>query len=91
MVAASLATWWTSGIDHRSPGPPKVNHDVGLAAGYLHGRVLTKNQKAIFFYDLRSRMRNRSYRGPTSKWSPRNWEDWYTESAGVFRRYHLTA
>ena len=30
----------------------KANHDVGLAAGYLHGRVLTENQKTIFFHDL---------------------------------------
>ena len=69
----------------------KANHDVGLAAGYLHGRVLTKNQKTIFFRDLGSRMGDQSYRGPTSQWRSRDWIDRYTDSAAFFRRYHLTA
>jgi hypothetical protein len=69
----------------------KANHDVGLAAGYLHGRVLTDNQKKIFFRDLGSRMGDQSYRAPTSQWRSRDLMDWSTDTAAAFRRYHLTA
>jgi hypothetical protein len=69
----------------------KANHGAGLMAGYLHGRALTTNQRKIFWLDLRSRIGDQSYRGPSARWGSRDWSDWYTDAAGYFRRYHLTA
>ncbi|SIS00829.1 hypothetical protein [Micromonospora avicenniae] len=69
----------------------KANHHAGLVAGYLHGRVLTKNQRAIFWRDLGSRMGDQSHRGPASQWRSRDWNDWYTYAAARFRRDHLIA
>jgi hypothetical protein len=69
----------------------KANHNAGLVAGYLHGRVLTDNQRVIFWRDLGRRMGDQSYRGPSAQWSSKDWRDWYTDAAGYFRRYHLTA
>jgi hypothetical protein len=71
----------------------KANHNAGLVAGYLHGNVLNrrKNQHKIFWEDLKSRWGYQSYRGPSSQWSSRGWQDWYTTIAAKFWRDHLTA
>jgi hypothetical protein len=69
----------------------KANHDTGLVAGYLDGRLLTQNQRAIFWRDLGHRAGDQSYRGPRSQWNSRDWVTWYTSIAAVFRRDHLTA
>jgi hypothetical protein len=69
----------------------KASHDAGLVTGYLHGRALRQNQRTIFWHDLGYRMGDQSYRGPPSQWSSQDWSFWYTDAAGYFRRYHLTA
>jgi hypothetical protein len=69
----------------------KASHDAGLVTGYLHGRALRQNQRTIFWHDLGYRMGDQSYRGPQSQWSSQDWSFWYTDAAGYFRRYHLTA
>jgi hypothetical protein len=69
----------------------KATHDAGLVTGYLHGRALRQNQRTIFWRDLGRRMTEQSHRGPQSQWRSRDWSDWYTATAAVFRRYHLTA
>ena len=66
-----------------------ANHHAGLVAGYLEGRLLSKNQHAIFWHDLGHRMGDQSYRGPLDRWGERDWQDWYTDVAAVFRRDHL--
>jgi hypothetical protein len=66
-----------------------ANYRAGLAAGYLQGRMLTENQRKIFWRDLGRRMGDQSYRGPHENWGARQWSDWYADVAAVFRRYHL--
>jgi hypothetical protein len=78
-------------VDEHASKVEKASHDVGLIVGHLHGRVLRQNQCTIFWHDLGRRMGDQSYRGPTSQWSSKDWRDWYTDAAAVFRRDHLTA
>ena len=67
-----------------------ANHRMGLLVGFVHGRMLSKNQHAIFWRDLGHRMGDQSYRGPKEQWNRSQWIDWYLTSAAVFRRDHLT-
>ena len=62
---------------------------AGLVAGYVQGRLLTQNQRVILWRDLGRRMGDQSYRGPAKQWGQRQWRDWYTDLAAVFRGYHL--
>ena len=66
-----------------------ANYRAGLLAGYVQGRSLSKNQRAIFWRDLQARMGDQSFRGPSSQWSRKQWSDWYWEVGGIFQRYHL--
>ena len=66
-----------------------ANYQAGLLAGYAQGRALSKNQRAIFWHDLRARAGDQSYRGHSSRWTRREWIAWYSEIGAVFRRYHL--
>jgi hypothetical protein len=66
-----------------------ANYGAGLVAGYVQGKALSKNQRVIFWKDLRRRMGDQSYRGATSTWSTKQWRDWYVDVAAAFRRYHL--
>ena len=66
-----------------------ANYRMGLLVGYVQGRRLTKNQLAIFWYDLRYHMGNQSNRGSQKQWQRREWIDWYVEAAGTLRREHL--
>ena len=68
-----------------------ANYRAGLAAGYLQGRMLTENQRKIFWRDLGHRMGDQSYRGPHDGWSATQWSDWYTDVAAAFRWNHLAA
>jgi hypothetical protein len=65
------------------------NYKMGLLVGYVNGRALSENQRAIFWRDLGHRMGDQSYRGPNSRWGRREWIDWYVTAAAVFRRDHL--
>ena len=66
-----------------------ANYKVGLLVGYVQGRLLTKNRHAIFWRDLGHHMGDQSFRGPQNQWRRREWVDWYTDAAAVFRREHL--
>ncbi len=66
-----------------------ANYRAGLAAGYYQGRMLTENQRKIFWRDLGQRMGDQSGRGPHTAWGAKQWSDWYYDVAVVFRRYHL--
>jgi hypothetical protein len=66
-----------------------ANYRVGLLVGYVNGRVLSQNQRTIFWRDLGHRLGDQSYRGATSQWSRREWIDWYITAAAIFRRDHL--
>jgi hypothetical protein len=66
-----------------------ANYRSGLIAGNLHGRLLSPNQRVIFWRDLGRRMGDQSYRGPQERWGRRQWSDWYTDVAAVFNRDHL--
>jgi hypothetical protein len=66
-----------------------ANYKMGLLVGYVNGRALSKNQRAIFWRDLGHRMGDQSYRGPNSRWGRSEWIDWYVTAAFVFRRDHL--
>jgi hypothetical protein len=65
------------------------NYRMGLLVGYVQGRLLSKNQHAIFWRDLGRRAGNQSYRGSQKQWTRRQWIDWYVTVAAVFRRDHL--
>jgi hypothetical protein len=79
----------------RRPSFPKgrsiaiANYRMGLLVGYVNGRVLSQNQRTIFWRDLGHRIGDQSYRGPTGQWKRRQWVSWYTDVASVFRRNHL--
>lgn len=73
----------------RGRGIAMANYRVGLIAGYVQGRQLSRNQRAIFWRDLGRRMGPQSYRGPQAQWTRAQWSDWYTEIAAVFSRFHL--
>jgi hypothetical protein len=73
----------------RGRGIAIANYRVGLLAGYVQGRSLSKNQRQIFWRDLGRRMGDQTYRGPAARWTQRDWINWYTDSAAVFRRDHL--
>jgi hypothetical protein len=66
-----------------------ANYRAGLLAGYLQGRLLSTNQRVIFWRDLGRRMGDQSYRGPQEQWRAVDWSNWYTDAAGVFNRDHL--
>lgn len=66
-----------------------ANYRMGLLVGYVNGRVLSENQRAIFWHDLGHRMGDQSYRGPREQWKQREWIDWYVTVAAVFQRDHL--
>ena len=83
--------FFSNPVDEHAIKVEKASHDVGLVVGHLHGRVLRQNQRTIFWHDLGRRLRDQSGRGPTSQWSSKDWRDWYTDVAIVFRRDHLTA
>jgi hypothetical protein len=67
-----------------------ANYRMGLLVGYVQGRLLSPNQRAIFWRDLGHRMADQSYRGSSEQWKRRQWVDWYVRVAAVFRRDHLT-
>ena len=66
-----------------------ANYQAGLLAGYAQGRALSKNQRDIFWHDLSARAGDQTYRGHSSRWTRKQWSDWYMDIGGVFRRYHL--
>ena len=66
-----------------------ANYRLGLLAGYVQGRLLSPNQRAIFWRDLGHRMGDQSYRGSPTQWTRRDWIDSYVSAAAVFRRDHL--
>lgn len=66
-----------------------ANYRVGLFTGYVNGRVLSKNQRAIFWHDLGHRMGSQSWRGPVERWGRREHLEWYTDVAAAFKRDHL--
>ena len=66
-----------------------ANYRLGLIVGYAQGRLLSKNQRAIFWHDLGSRMGYQSYRGPSKGWSQHEWADWYDTAANFFNKDHL--
>jgi hypothetical protein len=66
-----------------------ATYRAGLVAGYGQGRLLSRNQRAIFWRDLGRRMGDPSFRGPQAQWTPLEWRGWYTEVAACFRRFHL--
>jgi hypothetical protein len=78
--------------NHAFPYGRKIaaaNYGAGLIAGYVQGKVLSKNQQVIFWRDLGRRMGDQSYRGARSTWRTKQWQDWYVDVAAAFRRYHL--
>jgi hypothetical protein len=66
-----------------------ANYRMGLIVGYAQGRLLSQNQRAIFWNDIKRRMGYQSYRGPSKQWSRAEWIDWYQTVANIFRRDHL--
>lgn len=66
-----------------------ANYGGGLMAGFVQGRALSKNQQAIFWRDLGRRMGDQSFRGASANWTDKQWQEWYTDVAASFRRYHL--
>jgi hypothetical protein len=73
-------------------GPSRIargSYKVGLVVGYAQGRVLSKNQRAIFWRDLKLRLNDPRFHGPVANWSHRQWLDWYVSVAAVFSRDHL--
>jgi hypothetical protein len=66
-----------------------ANHKAGLVAGYLQGRLLTANQRQIFFHDLGRRWGDQSDRWPEAPKTSHDLRNWYTDLAAVFRGYHL--
>jgi len=66
-----------------------ANYRMGLLVGYVQSRLLSQNQRVIFWRDLGHRMGDQSHRGPQKQWQRREWVDWYTEAAAAFRRHHL--
>lgn len=66
-----------------------ANYRMGLLVGYVHGRLLCPNQRALFWRDLGARMGDQSYRGPQQQWTQRGWVDWYISAAATFRKAHL--
>jgi hypothetical protein len=79
----------------RNPAFPRgraaaiANHKAGLVAGFAQGRLLSPNQRVIFWRDLVRRMGDQSHRGPQRQWGGREWVDYLTSVAAFFRRYHL--
>jgi hypothetical protein len=67
----------------------KANHGLGLIAGFGQGRMLSKNQRAIFWHDLGYRMGDQSYRGPMNTWARLQWVQWYIDAATAFSMHHL--
>jgi hypothetical protein len=68
-----------------------ANHKAGLVAGFLQGRLLSPNQRAIFWRDLGRRMGDQSFRGPQKQWGRPEWVNLFTDLAAVFKRDHLVA
>lgn len=66
-----------------------ATYRAGLLGGYSQGRLLSQNQRTIFWRDLGSRLGDQSYRGPQAQWTQLDWRGWYTDVAACFRRYHL--
>lgn len=66
-----------------------ANYRVGLLVGYVHGRLLCPNQRALFWRDLGKRMGDQSYRGDSKSWTRRGWIDWYMTAAATFKGAHL--
>jgi hypothetical protein len=66
-----------------------ANYRMGLIVGYAQGRRLSKNQRAIFWNDIKRRMGYQSYRGASKGWNRTEWIDWYQTVANIFRRDHL--
>ena len=66
-----------------------ANYRLGLLAGFVQGRLLSPNQRAIFWRDLGHRMGDQSYRGSPAQWTRRDWIDSYVAAAAVFRSAHL--
>jgi len=67
----------------------KANHGIGLFAGWVNGRLLSPNQRAIFWRDLGFRGPDAAWRGDQKTWNRAGWIDWYTEVGATFRRFHL--
>jgi len=66
-----------------------ANYRMGLIVGYAQGRRLSKNQRAIFWNDIKQRMGYQSYRGASKGWNRTEWIDWDQTVANIFRRDHL--
>jgi hypothetical protein len=66
-----------------------ANYRMGLLVGYVQGRKLSTNQRAIFWRDLGYRIGDMSYLGSSQQWGRGQWVDWYIKAAVVFRRDHL--
>jgi hypothetical protein len=65
------------------------NYGAGLIAGYVQGRKLSQNQRAIFWRDLGHRMGDQPVPGPSANWGRNQWVDWYITVAGRFWQDHL--
>jgi hypothetical protein len=65
-------------------------YNQGLVAGFMQGRELDTEQRAWLWRSLGNEMGDQSYRGDSSEWTDKDWEDWYVEAAGTFRRLCLT-
>ena len=72
-----------------SPDWNVPEHKAGLVAGFLQGRLLTANQRQIFFHDLGRRWENQLDRWPEEPRTSQDRRNWYLDVAAVFRGYHL--
>ena len=73
-------------------GPSRIargSYKVGLLVGYAQGRVLSKNQRAIFWRDLKLRLNDPRFHGPVANWGHQQWSAWYVSVAATFSRDHL--
>jgi|SRR5919201_617277 hypothetical protein len=63
-------------------------YKVGMGAGLAQGRVLSQNQRVIFWRDLGRRMGDQ---GSTANWRLEQWQDLHRRLAETFWRDHLVS
>jgi hypothetical protein len=65
-------------------------YNTGLAAGFIQGRELSKEQREWLWRDIGRRMGDDlSWRGETDTWGEAQWVEWYSDTAAQFRKAHL--
>jgi hypothetical protein len=67
----------------------RASYKLGLVVGYAEGRVLSQNQRRIFWRDLVLRLNDPRFHGPIANWTRLQWSQWYVSVAATFSRDHL--